>query len=75
MINESGDLTIMCAPRIKVNGSYTISKDDGRLCVCSWKKFMDKQPTFRMGDKILFLLLCTRYEVKLFVTHFPDVVQ
>jgi hypothetical protein len=73
MMERNGDMTIVCHPHTMVKGSYSIAdNNDGRLCVNSWKKFMDKELTFRMGDKMLFLLYQENAGAYLFVSRFPD---
>ena len=72
-MDKEGGMTIVCYPHTMVQGSYTISNKDGRLCLNSWKNFMDKEPTLGVGVKMLFLMYQDYYKgAYLFVTHFPD---
>lgn len=72
-MHEYGDITIVCHPFTKVIGSYTVSADDGRLCVTGWKKFMEEEHFMQMGDKMLFLLFVANAGAFLFVSYIPEV--
>lgn len=67
-----GDIQLVCHPNTRVDGYYTISPDDGRLCVTGWKDFMKKENNLKMGDKMLFMLYIGIEGVFMFASHVPE---
>jgi hypothetical protein len=56
-MEDSGEITIVCDEFTKVKGSYTISPEDGRICVAAgWKEVMEKECFLKIGDKMFFML-------------------
>lgn len=70
-MSSSGDITLVCHPNTVVKSSYTISYDDGRLCVNGWKEFISKIPSLKIEDKVLFLLYIGNSGTFLFVSYVP----
>ena len=55
-MHDSGNITIVCHPYRKIQTTYAISLDDGRLLVNGWKEFMEKEDNLRIGHTTLFML-------------------
>ena len=68
-----GDITIICHPHNVLEATYTRSTTDGRLSVNRWTEFMGNQPTWNIGDKMMFQLYLGNAGPYLFVSHIPDV--
>ena len=68
-----GDITIIYHPHNVVQASYTKSSVDGRISVNCWTEFMENQPTWKIGDKMMFQLYLGNAGPYLFVSHIPDV--
>ena len=72
---RNGHITIMSNAYNKVKGSYTIFAEDGSLCIgTAWKEFLMKEPSLKVGDKMMFLLSVGQKGPYLFVGYVPDVV-
>jgi hypothetical protein len=72
-MDEFGAITIVFHPRTRVSSMYTISDDDGRVCVNKWDIFMAKEKQLELGHKLLMVLYLGDHGTYLFVSHVPDI--
>ena len=70
---HGGDITIVYHPDEVVQASYTRSTVDGRISVNCWTEIVDNQPTWKIGDKMMFQLYLGNAGPYLFVSHIHDV--
>jgi hypothetical protein len=72
-MDEFGAITIVFHLSRRVSLTYTISDDDGRVCVNKWDIFMAKEKQLELGHKLLMVLYLGDHGTYLFVSHVPDI--
>jgi hypothetical protein len=73
-MDDFGDITIVMDKYSKVNGSYSISREDGRVCCGGWRDAIIRDEDFYgIGDKFFFMLYVGRAGVFLFAFYVPNV--
>lgn len=69
---QSGVITVVYHPSVKMQTTYTISTDDGRACINGWDNFVHEvRKVLVIGQKVLMLLFTGDHGLYLFVCHIP----
>jgi hypothetical protein len=72
-MNEFGAITIVFHPSTRVSSTYTISDDDGHVCVNKWDIVMENEDQLELGHKLLMVLYLGDHGTYLFISHVPDI--